>query len=330
MTAAAATRKPAAAEEASPHGDTAWLGLAERGSLTGMLALLWLLKRAGRGAARAVLPPLALYYLARDPVARRASRQWLERVARHRGDDRPVRTRDVHRHLLRFAQVTLDRLLLVQGETAGLNFVRHGGEHLDALIERGQGALLVGAHLGSFEALRMFARRRGVRIHALAWLHNARMINALLERLERSAGNAAKGSVRVLALEPGRFDALLEAREAIARGEFVAVLGDRVGVNDKTASVPFFGQQARFPTGPWLIAALIGCPVLLTFGLYEHPDTYHGHCEPFADRIQLPRGPRRQAELERVVARYAARLEALAAERPDNWFNFFDFWEASS
>jgi predicted LPLAT superfamily acyltransferase len=48
--------------------------------------------------------------------------------------------------------------------------------------------------------------------------------------------------------------------------------------------------------------------------------------EPFADPLVLPRAGRRQA-LERVIARYAERLEAHCLLAPTQWFNFFDFWE---
>ena len=50
--------------------------------------------------------------------------------------------------------------------------------------------------------------------------------------------------------------------------------------------------------------------------------------EKFRDRVALPRGGR-QAALDALAARYAARLEAYCLRDPFQWYNFFDFWAQS-
>ena len=75
-----------------------------------------------------------------------------------------------------------------------------------------------------------------------------------------------------------------------------------------------------------MLASILKCPVLLTFGLYREPNRYDLHCEPFAERLTLPRG-KRQAMLVEHVQRFAHRLEDYCRKAPDNWFNFYDFWE---
>ena len=120
-------------------------------------------------------------------------------------------------------------------------------------------------------------------------------------------------------------DFMLRIRELIDEGALVALLGDRVGKDDRAVEVDFMGGRARFPTGPYLLASMLKCPVYLTFGLYRDPDGYDLHCEPFAERIELPRGERQEA-LERYAQQYADRLEHYTRSAPDNWFNFYDFW----
>ena len=91
--------------------------------------------------------------------------------------------------------------------------------------------------------------------------------------------------------------------------------------------MPFLGAPASFPTGPYLLAAALGCPVYLGFGLYHEPNRYALYCEPFAERVVLPRATRAEAVRDHV-ARYAARLEHFCRLAPYNWFNFYDFWSA--
>jgi predicted LPLAT superfamily acyltransferase len=198
--------------------------------------------------------------------------------------------------------------------------VHHGHELLTAAREQGRGAILLGAHLGSFEAMRARSQARDIALSILGHFENAKMINALFSVL--NPGMAA----RVIHISPGSVDFIFRVQQRVEAGEFVAVLGDRTGLNEKSMVVDFFGAPARFPTGPFVLAAVLDCPVFLTFGLYREPNRYDLHCELFAERVELPR-PNRQAELRALVQRYAQRLEHYARLAPDNWFNFYDVWE---
>jgi predicted LPLAT superfamily acyltransferase len=94
---------------------------------------------------------------------------------------------------------------------------------------------------------------------------------------------------------------------------------------EKTVRCQFFGQEAAFPAGPLLLAALAECPVILFFGLYRGGNRYDVHFETLAERIVLePR--RRQQQIAGWVQRYADRLEHYARLAPYNWFNFYDYW----
>jgi predicted LPLAT superfamily acyltransferase len=118
--------------------------------------------------------------------------------------------------------------------------------------------------------------------------------------------------------------------DKVARGEFVAIAGDRVPVaaNGRVASAKFVGDTARFPVGPYVLADLFRCPIYLLFSLRAE----HGweiHCEPFRDSIELPRHGRDHA-LAALVTDYAGRLEYFCQRAPLEWFNFYDFWQAPS
>ena len=118
---------------------------------------------------------------------------------------------------------------------------------------------------------------------------------------------------------------MARVHDRIEAGDFVALLGDRTGLNERTVEVTFFGEPAHFPAGPFLLASLMKCPVYLTFGLYRRPNRYDLSCEPFADKLQIPRKDR-EAGLKEIVQRFADRLEHHARLAPENWFNFYDFW----
>jgi predicted LPLAT superfamily acyltransferase len=118
---------------------------------------------------------------------------------------------------------------------------------------------------------------------------------------------------------------MLEIQQAVQSGALVALLVDRVHPGGPTLSAPFFGRPARFPTAPWLIAAVLKVPVALGFGLYRGGNRYELMFEAFADGADIPRA-QRQAAVAALIQRYAARLEHHARSAPYNWFNFYDFW----
>jgi predicted LPLAT superfamily acyltransferase len=299
----------------STAGEVAWLTAQERGAVTGIRLVFVLARLFGRAPARLFLRVVALWYVLMDGAARSASRGWLTRVY-----GRPASFWECYRHILCFARVTLDRVFLLMDAHDTFTVNRTGSHYLAALSRAKRGAVLVGAHLGSFEAMRAGAEREDFPINIVGHFENARMINALLSELNPRA------SARVLHVGKDPIGFATQARDCIAAGEMVAILADRVGLNDKQVVVRFMGGDAAFPTGPFLLAHALKCPVYLVFGLYFEPNRYELFCEPFAEQLDLPRGDRQNA-LRAVVQRYAERLEHYARMAPDNWFNFYDFWK---
>ena len=292
-----------------------WLTVPERGTIAGIRALFWIAHRLGRGAVRAFVALVVGYYVLRDSHLRAASKEWWTTI-----EGEPPSLSKIYSHVRRFANVSVDRVFLLSGRRDLFRLTRDGNGHLEALEKEKKGAILLGAHLGSFEAMRLGAREESFTINIVGNFTNARMINAVLEQL------SSHNTTRVISAVPGDVGFVFDIQERIERGEMVAILADRVADHHAAMTVDFLGRPARFPTGPFQLAALLKCPVYLTFGVFREPNLYELSCKPFADRIELPRARRREA-LREVVQRFARELESKARSAPDNWFNFYRFWE---
>ena len=112
--------------------------------------------------------------------------------------------------------------------------------------------------------------------------------------------------------------------ESAARGEWIGFLADRHQENDRTVNGTFLGRPARFPVGPFIVAAALHLPVICLFPALVGKD-YEVYCEVFAEEIILPRKDRSKA-LEQLVQRFVSRIEYNVSRHPYNWFNFYDFW----
>jgi predicted LPLAT superfamily acyltransferase len=290
-----------------------WLRQPERGSAFGIRALLAAHRVFGRRFAVAILGVVALYYAMFARTARRASRDYLRRVLPDPG------FLDVVRHIATFAVCSFDRVLFAAGKLDGFRIDRTGDEHLRALHEARRGAILLGAHLGSFEAMRAMGEREGLVVNVLAHFANARKITAML------AAVAPGFAARIIEIDPDAPHWALKVGERIAAGELVAVLGDRTGLGEGTAAVDLLGARASLPTGPYALASVLRCPIYLTFGLYLGGGHYSLHCEPFADEVTLPRAERAE-RVQALAQRFATRLEHYVRRAPYCWFNFFSLW----
>lgn len=283
---------------------------------------IWLIRGIGRYGGRALarlcLYPITAYFLLRRTDERRGSRASLTRIL-----GRPAKLGDAARHIHTFAATILDRVFLLGGQVERFDVAVHGVEALHAQLDRGQGVLLFGSHLGSFEVLRVIARQRpDYRIRVvLDKAHNpamTRLLDALDPEIAAGVIDASQDGPTLM----------LAINQAADEGALIALLVDRTQPGAATQPAQFFGAPAQFPVAPWLIAAVLKLPVSLAFGLYRGGNRYDLVFESFEDRgLDLPRA-QRTTRLAALIQRYAARLEHYTRQAPYNWFNFYDFWNA--
>lgn len=286
----------------------AWRSSPERSQRWVVQLMTWIALRLGRRAARLVLHAVTPYYLLFAPAARRASRAFLARAL-----GRPATLADLYRHFHRFAATILDRVFLLHGRFELFDIELHGEAALHEQLQGGAGALLIGAHLGSFEALRARGRRSThLRVAMVMYEDNARMLNEALSAISPGAHQD------VIAL--GNVDSMLRVRDCLAQGGAVGVLGDRGLGDEASIELPFLGLPAHFPLGPMRMAAMLRCRVMFMAGLYLGGRRYALHFEPIADFGAAPQAP------EVALATFVACLERYCRASPYNWFNFYDFW----
>jgi predicted LPLAT superfamily acyltransferase len=292
-----------------------WLTMAERGSIVGMRFIVWCYRFFGRGLCQLLLAPIITYFFVTHPIARAASRQYLRRLHHHSRYGSPfVREPGLWQSFLHFHEFglnILDRVGFLLGRDPEVKVVVHGTEHLDDLIRERRGAILLSAHLGSFDALRLVADRTGVVVKVVMFLRNARMINSVFGNLNPRLAS------QVINIEPGSPRAVFEIRNCLLRGEFVGLLGDRVGAGDggRIERVAFLEQPVAIPQGPFQLAAMLRCPLLFIVALRVDRTAYEIFVEPLDSGD--PQGSMRQ---------YVDRLEAYCRRAPYQWFNFFDVW----
>jgi predicted LPLAT superfamily acyltransferase len=276
--------------------------------------MVWMALSVGRPAARGLLYPICVYYLVCSRQARRAIRPYLTRAL-----GRPISWRDLLRQYHCFASATLDRVYLLDGQYSRFDIDIRGLELLKERLARGQGCLLLGSHLGSFEIVRAIGlTQRDLEIKVLMYEQNARMTRDISHNLNPAVADAV--------IQAGAPDTMLRVKECLDRGGVVGILGDRLLKQDQATPCKFFGTLAGFPAETMRLTSILKVPVILFFGLYRGGNRYEVHFELFAEEVTIERQHRDQ-EIQQWTQRYADRLEHYCRLAADNWFNFYDFWE---
>lgn len=309
---------------ASPH----WARQQEVKGLWGMRLMLLVWRLLGRKAFSLLLYPVVGVYWLTAATARRASQQWITRVREQfAARQMPIPpTLTSYRHFQRFGEAMLDKIASWRGELQfGRDVVFTAGAEETLNISDPRGKLLLVSHLGDVEACRALAQLQGGKtINALVFSENAQRFKQIMTEMAPQAG------LNLMPVNDIGPDTAILLQEKLDRGEWIAIVGDRIAVNPQRGGEwrvcwsRFMGQVAPFPQGPFILAAILRCPVNLLFALRQQ-GKLRIYCEPFADPLLLPRADRQQA-LQHIIDRYAERLEHYALQSPLDWFNFFDFW----
>ncbi len=299
---------------------SSWATTRERGALVLMRLMVVGLKLLSRPLTAPIVHGATLYFFVFDRRAREVSRDYLRRIARELpGIGLTPSRRCAYRHFVAFAQAILDKLDAWSGRLDYAHVAFEDHEALRAAAASGRGRLVIGSHLGNMEVCRALASlNRRVRLNVLVHTRHAAYFTRVL---------AMAGASEVELLQVTDFSAAtaLALKERIDRGEWVVIAGDRVPVHGgRTVDVRFLGGIAPLPVGPYLLAALLACPVHLLFCL-RRSGKNHVYFEPFAERIAWQRSER-DALLKREAQRFADRLAHYVGLEPLQWFNFYPFW----
>lgn len=312
---------------------THWSQLEERRGLLGMQFLLAVYRVFGRRLFEVVLfAPLLVFWLVAKEQ-RQASEAYIKQIRMYAAENGiPLKgPLSSFRHFHAFADSILDKFAAWMGDIDPKNDLVYEDRETERLLtqKKGEkGKILFVSHIGCAEVTRAVAENDyDIPVNALVFERHAPRFKAVMEKI------APKFHINLIAVDTIGVQTAEDLMARLSRGEWVAIAADRTpvrpnGLVDRTVRVPFLGKDAPFPTGPYILASLLKCPV---YTLFADRDgcTIRIRARLFSEQLSLPR-KERDKTLGHLAERFAEELQARALTYPLDWFNFFDFWAEAS
>lgn len=302
-----------------------WAETKERGNKFGIYITFIFYKLLKKRLTMIILQPVLTYFFATDKRGREASVKYLDKVYRKSFSKLIFKPGLISSfaHYNSFASSMLDQVgIRMSGKSNTFKISLSGYEEVKDLIRSNKGAIFIGAHFGNFDVIRLLAKEPGMKLKVLMYRKHAQMINSLFSSIRKEKGE------EVIEIESINAASACMLSEYVQNGGFLGILADRVppGSENRVVRFPFFGEEARFPQGPWILAGILKCPVIFFYAASTGTEEYEIHFEKLFDTVSISSGNRGR-DIRKYLGEYINRLENACCSFPYQWYNFYNFWQ---
>lgn len=222
-----------------------------------------------------------------------------------------------YRNYNMLGQSLIDKIVIMGGMPNKFTFNLDGVENLHQMANLGKGGLLLTAHIGNWEIASHLLNSIDSCINIVTFDGENPLIKAYLDSV-----TGDKGRIKFIYIK-GDMSHLFKINDAFFDNEFVCMPADRFMEGNKTITVKFLGEDAKFPLGPFLMAAKFGVPVSFVYGMKETKTHYHFYGSKIKEYSHLES----EEGVSEIVKDFIADMEDKVRKYPEQWFNYYQFWE---
>lgn len=183
------------------------------------------------------------------------------------------------------------------------------------LASSDKGFLMLTAHVGNSEICG-YSLMAPKRMNVLAYGGEAETISRNRSRVLTS------NNIRLIPTDED-MEYLFVIRNALEDGEILSLHADRVFGSNKTVDADLLGSPAELPFGPFAISAMGDVQAITVFVVKKSLHCY----KIFIDRVKSGSADASIGDKVAVMAQsYCDNLGKVLRKQPDQWFNYYEFW----
>jgi len=287
---------------------TQWKGKTE-GSLLGYKIILNSIRLFGLSTAYFVLHFVTYYYFVLSKKNRTVMVDFYLKALNITRKEAVKLTRE---NFYVFGQTLVDRMAFLLGQQKKFTYSFLNESCLLEMEENNKGGILMSAHLGNWETAGNLLKNR------VSKTINVVMIDAEVEKIKNYMDEKTGGShFNIIAIKDD-LSHVIKIKNALRANEFVAIHADRYMTGTKSIELEFMGEPVRFPYGPFLIAYKFKVPITFVYAVKETKRHYSLCATKPIEEASSP---------EEVAVAYVKNLEEMVKKFPEQWFNYFNYFE---
>ena len=291
---------------------SSWQGKS-RGNKLGYRIFVWILNNFGVLPAYFLLRFVVLYFFF---FSYKASRELFHFYHHRLGLGRFASIGKLYTNYYLLGQSIIDKVVVMAGIRNKFTFNFDGEENLRAIAGLQKGGMLLSAHIGNWDIAGHLLKRLETRINIVIFDGEYQQIKEYLDKV------TGKRPINVIVIK-NDLSHIYAIDEAFKNNELVCMHADRFIEGNKTLSSIFCGEKARFPMGPFLLAAKFKVPVSFVFAVKESNLHYHF----FASEIKHDAGLEKGLAMQQMLDEFAGQMEEKVKRYPEQWFNYYNFWK---
>lgn len=295
-----------------------WKGKS-RGGAAGYRFFIFLLKYPGLKFSYFFLRFVVLYFVLFVPKARKPI-YWYFRQMHH--FSRLKSWKYVFKNFYLLGQTLLDKVALMAGFSNKFTIDHVGEENLDAMA-KGNGGMIIGAHVGNWEIAGQLLERLHTKVYILMLEAEHEKIKLLLDNVMK------KKSMNIIPIKED-LSHIVAIKKALEEKAIIAMHGDRFIEGSKTITGNLLGRDAQFPYGPFYLAVKFKAAVSFV-GAVKETDTHYRFHSTKPKIFTSSEGRKAlDKDVKNMLGCYIKDVEEELTKHPEQWFNYYYFWQPSN
>ena len=290
----------------------AWEGKS-RGGAWGHRFFIFLINKLGVRFAYFFLRFVVIYFIPFAPAATKSIWKYYRKI---QGFGFYKSIRMLFLNYYRFGQVLIDRIAVRSGQARKYQYEFENYPAFLEVLNSSKGVILIGAHVGNWEIGSGFFGEYAPKINVVMLDAEYQKIKKLLEK------NLNPVTHKIIPIQENDYTHIYRIKDALDKGEYVCFQGDRFIKDQSAMTVQFMGKSAKFSLSLFQLTARFDVPVVFYFSMREKGMKYK-----FKFILaKTENGGKSTLSAEELMGRYIHTLENILKEYPEQWFNYYDFW----
>jgi len=280
-----------------------------KGSIFGYKIFVFIIQKLGVRVAYFILYFVALYFFIFSREGSIANFHYFNKRLKY---SKLKSLFNVYKSNFVFGQTIIDKIVIKSGLRDEFTYEFDGIDILKNLLKEKKGGVLISAHVGNFEVAEYFFSEIDFNseINIVTTDAERKVIKDYLESISQES------SLKFILVKED-MSHIFDIHNALANNELVCFTGDRYFEGSKTFSQELLGKEAEFPVGPFLLGSRLKAPVVFVYVMKESTKHYHLYAR-IADF--------KNRDAKDLLKKYTQSIESILQKYPNQWFNYFDFW----